>query len=348
MIGVTPSQSARNTLAARVPESYNLAQFLGHLPDQRGALGAVQLRPGDLILGDEASMWSTPDLADVISHVASAGAKLVLAGDTAQLQAVESGGDMTLLAEALGFVQLAEPTRFAAAWERAASLRLRSGDVSVLAEYDEHGRIVGGDPEDMMDAAARAYVAHALDGKDVLLMAADHARRGELSRRIRDDLIRLGLVSAGPSVPIGDGSPASVGDLIVCTRNDHSAEAGEPGRMLANGDLLRVESITSGGLLVRRALDADPDMGARRWTERPFLYRNLKDSELGYAVTDHAAQSRTVYAGLTVITGTEDRQHVCVALLPSDPRQHRVRVYLLPEGRRPGARTPVGSGTAPV
>jgi AAA domain len=37
VVGITPSQSARNTLAAGVPESYNTAQFLGHLPGQRGA-----------------------------------------------------------------------------------------------------------------------------------------------------------------------------------------------------------------------------------------------------------------------------------------------------------------------
>ena len=48
---------------------------------------------------------------------------------------------------------------------------------------------------------------------DLPKMVADHARR-ELSRRIRDD-------------------------LIVCTRNDHT---GEPGRTLANGDLLRIGS----------------------------------------------------------------------------------------------------------
>src|SRR6185312_8810518 len=38
------------------------------------------------------------------------------------------------------------------------------------------------------------------------------------------------------------------------------------------------------------------------------------DAELGYAVTDHAAQGRTVTAALAVITGTEDRQHAYVAL----------------------------------
>jgi hypothetical protein len=33
----------------------------------------------------------------------------------------------------LGYVQLTEPVRFKAAWERAASLRLRAGDATVLA-----------------------------------------------------------------------------------------------------------------------------------------------------------------------------------------------------------------------
>ena len=314
VIGITPSQSARNTLAAGVPVSYNSAQFLGHLPGQRGARGPVRLRPGDLVLMDEASMVSNPDLADVVTQAATGGAKVILAGDTQQLQAVENGGGMSLLAGALGYAQLTEPVRFRAAWEQAASLRLRAGDTSVLAEYDQHGRIRGGDPEQMMDAAAAAYLALTLDGTDTLLMAADHTLRRELNRRIRDDLITLGAVSGGPAVRIADGTQASAGDLIICTRNDHSVQAGEPGRTLANGDLLRIEAVTEDGLLVRRALDADPNSGQRRWTDRRFVFNVYQDAELGYAVTDHAAQSRTVTAGLAVITGTEDRQHGYVAL----------------------------------
>ena len=72
-------------------------------------------------------MVANPDLADVISQATASGAKLILAGDTQQLQAVENGGGLSLLADALGFVQLAEPVRFRAAWEQAASLRLRDG-----------------------------------------------------------------------------------------------------------------------------------------------------------------------------------------------------------------------------
>jgi hypothetical protein len=197
---------------------------------------------------------------------------------------------------------------------QAASLRLRDGDITVLAEYDQHGRIIGGDPEQMMDAAAAAYIALTMDRTDTLLMAADHALRRELNRRIREDLITLGVVSGGPAVTIADATRASPGDLIICTRNDHSVEAGEPGRTLANGDLLRIEAITRDGWLVRRALDAHPGTGQRRWTDRHFLFNSYKDAELGYAVTDHAAQSRTVTTGLAVITGTEDRQHAYVAL----------------------------------
>ena len=65
---------------------------------------------------------------------------------------------------------------------------------------------------------------------------------------------------------------------------------------------------------MRRALDADSRTGQRRWTDRAFVYANYGDAELGYAVTDHTAQGRTVHTGLAVITGTEDRQHAYVAL----------------------------------
>jgi conjugative relaxase-like TrwC/TraI family protein len=314
VIGLTPSQASRNTLATGVPESYNTAQFLGHLPGRRGARGRVGIGPGDLVLADEASMISNPDLADVVAYVTGRGAKLVLAGDAQQLQAVENGGGMSLLARRLGYAQLAEPVRFSAEWEREASLRFRRGDTSVLAEYDAHGRILGGEPEDMMDEAARRYVALTLDGKDVLLMVQDHERRRELCRRIRGELKYIGLVSWEPAVEIADGQEASAGDLLVCTKNEHSILAGEPGRTLANGDLLRIEEITEDGIRVRRALDVDPQTGGRRWTDHAFSYGGYELCELGYAVTDHAAQSRTVHTGIQLVTGSETRQQAYVGI----------------------------------
>ena len=166
-------------------------------------------------------MVSMAHLAALVDYAARNGCKLVLAGDQEQLAAVEGGGAMMLLADRLGYVQLAEPVRFTAAWERGASLRLRSGDATALDEYDQHGRIRGAPPEQAMDQAAHAYVASYLAGRDVLLMAADWARCRELSARIRDDLIHLGLVDNGRTIRIAEGAEASAGDLIICRRNDH-------------------------------------------------------------------------------------------------------------------------------
>ena len=314
VVGITASQSARNTLAAGVPESYNSAQFLGHLPGQRGVRGHHPVSAGTLLVIDEASAMAGPDLADLVSLAEASDSKVVLAGDTGQLQAVQNGGGLSLLADRLGYARLAEPVRFHATWEQDASLRLRDGDITVLADYDQHARIHGGDPEQVLDAAAAAYTTLTVSGTDTLLMAAGHTTRRELSRRIRDELIRLGAVQPGPEVIIADGARASRGDLITATTNDHRTEAGEPGRFLANGDLLRIEAITRGGLIVRRALDADHQTGQRRWTGQHFLFADYAEAELGYAVTDHTAQGRTVHTGMAVITGTEDRQHAYVAL----------------------------------
>jgi hypothetical protein len=314
VIGITASQSARNTLAAGGIESYNSARFLGHLPGRRGAKGHMHISPGTLFAVDEASMLGTPDLADLIDLAERHGGKVIVAGDTEQLQAVQNGGGMPLLADRLGYARLAEPVRFHAAWERAASLRLRDGDATVLDEYNRHGRITGGAPELLTEAAAADYTALAAGDSDALLIAADHALRRELSRRVRENLIRLGLVDDSRTAVIAGGAAAGRGDLIMCTANDHRIEAGEPGRTLANGDLLRIDAVTPGGLLVRRAVGTDRETGRHRWTDRQFLYADFADAELGYAVTAHVAQGRTVRVGLAVFNGSEDRQHAYVAL----------------------------------
>ena len=308
VFGTATSQNATNELrAAGVCVAANTTQLLG-------AIHRGQIPPGSLIAADEASMISITHLAALTEYAARNRCKLVLAGDQEQLAAVEGGGAMTLLADRLGYVLLAEPVRFTAAWEREASLRLRSGEASALDEYDQHGRIRGAPPDQAMDQAVHAYVASHLAGRDVLLMAADWARCRELSARIRDDLIHLGLVDSRRTVRIADGAQASAGDLIICRRNDHAIEAGEPGRTLANGDVLRIEAVTARGLMVRRLLEPDRATGQRRFTGRAFVYADYGSSDLAYAITGHSAQGATVHTGIALVTGTEDRQWLYPAM----------------------------------
>jgi hypothetical protein len=308
VFGTATSQNATHELrAAGVQVAANTTRLLADIRHGR-------IPPGSLIVADEGSMISITHLAVLAEYAARHGCKLVLAGDQEQLAAVEGAGAMTLLAGRLGYVQLAEPVRFTATWERAASLRLRSGDATALDEYDQHGRIRGAPADQAMDQAVHTYVASFLAGQDVLLVAADWARCRELSRRIRDDLIHLGLVDGGRTIRIAERTEASVGDLIICRRNDHDLEAGERGRALANGDVLRIETITPGGIMVRRRLDPDRATGQRRFTSQAFRYTGYQCADLAYAITGHSAQGATVHTGIALVTGNEDRQWLYPAI----------------------------------
>ena len=342
VFGTATSQNATNELrAAGVQVAANTTRLLTDLAERR-------IPPGSLILADEGSMISITHLAAVVAYAARNSCKLVLAGDQEQLAAVEGGGAMTLLADRLGYVELAEPVRFTAAWERAASLRLRAGDASALDEYDQQGRIRGAPPDQAMDQAARAYVASYLDGRDVLLMAADWARCRELSAQIRDDLLHLGLVDNGRTVRIAGGAEASAGDLIICRRNDHGIEAGEPGRTLANGDVLRIEAITPGAIIVRRRLDPDRATGQRRFTDRAFLLPRLPVGRPG--LRDHRALRARRHRAHRDRAGHRHRGPA-VAVPGDDPRhrhQPRVRIHHPGPARRPAARHPGRSRARPV
>ncbi len=62
-------------------------------------------------------------------------------------------------------MQIREVRRFREEWERAASLKLRACDVSVIEEYKQHGRIYDGRRDDMFDRAVRNWLGDVLAGR---------------------------------------------------------------------------------------------------------------------------------------------------------------------------------------
>ncbi|HUZ50910.1 MAG TPA: MobF family relaxase, partial [Streptosporangiaceae bacterium] len=321
VIGLTTSQTAANVLKeAGVTEAWNTARFLGHLDGRREALPPRPVAPGSLLILDEASMMSLADLAAILAIARARDCKVVTTGDHQQLAAVEGGGGMAMLARRLGFVQLAEPQRFTRAWEREATLRLRAGDVTVLADYDNHGRLRGGTPEETIEQAYQGWLADHLDGTDTILIARTEDQARELSRRARDDLIRYGRVSAGPHVRLTCGQHASAGDLIMARRNACPGHPASPSRELTNRDVLQVTSTTAGPggtrAEVRRLTGHDPETGRPCWSA-PFCVprRYLADhAALAYATTQHAALGRTTGTAHVLVDGLGDRQGLYVAM----------------------------------
>jgi len=58
----------------------------------------------------------------------------------------------------------------------------------------------------------------------VLVIARSHDTCRELSRRVRDDLVHLGLVDDTRTAELRDGARAGAGDIIVARTNDHQLQ----------------------------------------------------------------------------------------------------------------------------
>ncbi|HET9894619.1 MAG TPA: MobF family relaxase [Streptosporangiaceae bacterium] len=326
VVALTTSSNARNVIreeAARHGvelQAYNTAEWLGRSPYPGDPGRPVELRPGTLLTLDEASMMSLAYLAAIVSRAVVHGAKVVVTGDPMQLQAVETGGGMSMLTRTLGSVRLSEAGRFRHGWESEASLRLRDGDVTVLTEYRQNGRLHAGHSEEVLECAARAYLHDRLNGAHTVLMAATDSMAAELARRVRGDLIAWGMVSDGPVIGLRDGAVASPGDWIMARKNASQITAGQPGRTLANRDILRIASVQAGAagrlVEVQRLTGRDAASGRESWSV-PFLLSRAylrENAQLAYAVTFHSAEGQTVDSGIAVFTGEEDRQAVNVAM----------------------------------
>jgi hypothetical protein len=337
VIGLTTSTNAAHALAAEgLADSHNFAAFLGRIKDSDQTRGHLPVRPGDLLVIDEASMVPTRDLAAVEEIATRHGAKILLTGDTEQLSAPEAGGVMRLLADEHGYYQLRTVQRFDQQWEREASLRLRAGDADVLAEYDQRGRILDGSHEQMAETAYQRWLADHLNGKSSMLLVTTNAQAAELSRRARDELAALGLVATEDLVELRDGNVAGPGDLIVARQNDRIA-AGTPRRWLANRDVLRIEFWDEIGearvAIVRRMTGRDRATGEVGWSAPFELAEDYleRHAELAYAGNVHVAEGRTVETAHLVVDDTAGRESLYVGMTRGSERN---TAYVITERTR--------------
>ena len=210
------------------------------------------LRPGQLVIVDEASMAGTFDLDRIATAATESGAKVLLVGDWAQLSPVQAGGAFRLLADARRDAPaLHAVRRFRHEWERGASLDLRAGHVPVAATYAAKGRVESGSREDMVDLIFDGWKQDVSAGRTSLMLAADAETVRDLNARAQAHRVAHGEV-AREGVRLGDGSIIGVGDVVVTRLNRRALATGRG--WVKNGDDWVVQSIdTDGSIRVRRA-----------------------------------------------------------------------------------------------
>jgi hypothetical protein len=311
VIGLTLSENAAQVLRDEgLRTSWNIDRFLSEVDR-----GFTKVQAGALVVVDEASMVDTRRLSRICDLATAKRAKVVLVGDDHQLDAIDAGGMLRMIAgdreaQRFGAVhELTEIHRFEAEWERDASLRLRVGDSAVLDRYDRHGRIRGGTNAEMVEAVVNGYATDTYAGETSLALASTSAQAAELATRIRNRFVEDGALSNDAVVLLRNGCVAGPGDLVQCRKNDRSVN--DPtGKVVANRDVFGVVSVEGdGSLVVRRKL-------GDRWGDRFVLPAAYVEThvELAYASTITAAQGRTVTTCHTLVDERMRRVALYVAM----------------------------------
>jgi len=273
---------------------------------QKLHVGRVELTNKSIIIMDEAGMTNLQDMSFVVEQVKQAGAKLVLVGDTAQLQPIGPGAPFRALIEHTGFVALSDIKRQNHQADRDASKQLALGHMDeALTHYEQKGALHWDDtPQDAMQALVAGWqqsINKTADLPNHIILAHRNCDVAALNDIARGALVDKGLVKEKNQdieitkrVPGEDGfsiniekevKPFAVGDKILFRRNDKTLG-------VVNGDFATISQLQHNNLTVTFN-------DQRKLT---FSTQDYHEFDYGYAATVHKAQGTTVdkvyvYAG---------------------------------------------------
>lgn len=263
--------------------------------------GRLRLDSKTVFVMDEAGMVSSRQMADFVSAVAHAGAKLVLVGDADQLQPIEAGAAFRSLANRVGYAELGTIYRQREQWMRDASMDLARGKIgAAISAYQGQGRLVGMELKDQaISALVRDWIADYDPHRSSLILA--HLRRDvrTLNELARGALLERGLIEQGHAFRTEEGMRNfAPGDQIVFLKNEGSLG-------VKNGMIGRVVETETGRFVAEIGDDK------RRVKVEQRFYRNV---DHGYATTIHKSQGATIDRVKVLATLSLDRHLTYVAM----------------------------------
>ena len=260
------------------------------------------LNQGSILVIDEAGMIGTRQMERVLSEAEKRGAKVVLVGDTEQLQAIEAGAAFRSVAERHGCVEITEVRRQHEDWQRGATRALAtSRTVEAIRAYSEH---------DMVRAAATRD-----DARENLVERWDRDRRSDppasriilthtraeveaLNDAARERVREAGLLGDDVTIDTERGARRFAnGDRVMFLKNERELS-------VKNGTLGTIETANR----VRMAVQLDDGRSVA------FDVKDYNQIDHGYAATIHKAQGMTVDRAFVLATPGMDSHSAYVAL----------------------------------
>ncbi|CCG01024.1 MobF family relaxase [Blastococcus saxobsidens] len=285
-----------------------------------GPSEAARLRPGDLLLIDEAGMLDQDTARALLTVADECQVRVALLGDRHQLSAVGRGGVLDLAiaqADPAATLTLDAVHRFTRTDEEGRTtpdtgyaeltLAMRTGEDpgKVFDALLARGQIqLHPDAAALQEALAATAAESYADGRPVAVVVDTREQAAELNNAIRERLAVAGRVDDRTVAITGAGERIGAGDRIATRRNDRHLD-------VANRDVWVVTAVgRRGGLLVTPAVTptgTGPGNGSGGVTPAGPGTRILpadyvtEHVELAYATTAYGVQGETVTASHVVV-----------------------------------------------
>ncbi|MFZ4514821.1 MAG: AAA family ATPase [Acidimicrobiia bacterium] len=268
-----------------------------------------------VVIVDEASCIGTRMLDRLFRITGTSGAKVVLIGDPFQMAADEAAGALAALERRRPDTQhLSGTRRQSKAWERAALLDLRSGDIgTALQQYSEHKRVIAAESADhARETAAAHWVRTAnLDPtadppsieSHCLILAGDPSSVAELNNLTRQALRACGRLQ-GPELTADSGFAIAAGDDVLLLFTASYLQ-------IQTGTLARVTKVNTKTGAITVAIRSGQRTVVRNV---PASYLTTGQVQHAYALTVHDAQALKVGEAIYLVSPHATREEAYTAL----------------------------------
>ncbi|MFI7194443.1 MobF family relaxase [Nocardia nova] len=269
-----------------------------------------QIDEQTLIIVDEHIKLSDRKRLQLFEFLTARGATVRCVGDDKQLPAIDAGGAGIDTTHSPDTITLTHVVRFADTAEATAGLQLREADPAGFGFYLDNQRVHSGSAATIADKAYGAWFADQHAGREAIMLAPTHDIVTDLNRRARTDRLARTPETPSATTTLVDGSVASAGDIICTRRNNRHVQLGDTD-WVRNGYRWRIDTVHPGGSLTVTHLRPGAKPGAATVLPPEYVGVHVR---LGYAMTIDSAQGTTADTCHTVLTGSESRNQLYVAV----------------------------------
>ncbi len=298
VLGLAPTGIASENLNGNKINTITLDKYFF---DKLNNIDAIKIDKNTVVIVDEAGMIGSRKMDLLLKEVNKVNAKIILVGDSEQLQSIDYGGAFKALKDRFDFVEMLDTRRQQIEWQKSAANLIRNGHTNeALILYGSNGKLtIEKAHEDAKIKIVNDYLnERALSPeKSKIIMAFYNKDTNHINEIIHQKLKNKNEIKNSYLLEVVDRNKQiqekefSIGERIVCTKNSNKYG-------VKNGSLGTILEVNHHNIKVKldnkKVVEIDT--------------QNYKNIDYGYAITIHKSQGTTFDSARVLLTENIDKQ----------------------------------------